>query len=78
MKSNDFIEFKINLNNTIPKVKELFLIIHKSNEFKIPTFGNVNHISDLGKINELSYLKTVVKHLPWPYKSDCHHLECKS
>ena len=85
MKDNNFIEFKINGN----KLKEIFAfsefsylnlywLIHNSKALKSPKIENVITTKGREEIYELSYFKTIVKHLSWPYMSDCYHFESKS
>jgi len=55
----------------------LFWSIHDSNTFTIPRSEDLVRTIELGVHHEIEYLRTTVKYLFWPYKSDCHHINSK-
>ena len=77
-------EFDLELN--------LFYLMYNSDEFKIPRFKNSIKTSAFNQLrskdnslqtwnfwftNELSYTKTIVNHLSWPYSSHCQDFKSK-
>jgi len=68
-----FVNDKI-LSNDFP----LFWSIHDSNTFTIPRRDDLVRTIKFGVHHEIEYLRTTVKYLSWPYKSDCHHINSKS
>ena len=70
----------------------LFYLMYNSNEFKIPRVKNSIKTSAFNQLrsrenplkswnlwftNELSYTKTIVNHLSWPYSSHCQDFKSK-
>jgi len=87
LKDKDFIQFEISsiklenimfLNKIIINGDFfLFWSIHDSNTFTIPKRSDLFQVFGVGVFLEVKYLRTTVKYLPWPYKSDCHHFDSK-
>jgi len=82
LKDDDFIEFVPNfknLNNILfltPKRVWLKWLIRDSNTFIIPKQENIIK-TYMGYSWEFKYTRNTVKHLSWPYESDCHNFDSK-
>jgi hypothetical protein len=80
LKNNDFIEFEINFKNIMfiqNAIVEFYCLIHDSNTFIIPKQDNIFTNTINFSSSEIRYTRTTVKHLSWPYESDCHHYDSK-
>jgi len=82
LKNNDFIEFELNFKKLYnimflkPRDSNFFWLIHDSNTFIIPKQENSIY-TRMDFSWELKYTRNTVKHLSWPYESDCHHFDSK-
>jgi len=86
LKEKDFIEFETTgktLNNIMFNNRStgvgfpIFLSIHDSNTFTFPRRKDFIDTQYKGFRQKIKYLRTTVKYLSWPYKSDCNHFDSK-